>query len=83
MKRTPVLLYKLLLKLDRFINIRVECSNCSVPLFYEGQVRKFNEFTHYNVLNDATVLSIYIDERDYLCITVQAPHFIGARKWRN
>ena len=80
MERKKILLYELLLKLDRFINIRVECSNCSVPLFYEGQVRKFNEFTHFSVLNDATVLSIYIDERDYLCIIVQAANFIGARK---
>ena len=77
MQEKKLLLFKLILKLDRFINIRVECSNCSVPLFYEGQARKFHEFTHYGALADSVVTSMYIDDRDYMIITVNAPHFRG------
>lgn len=77
MEQRRLLLCNFICKLDRFINVRIECINSSIPLVYEGQLRKYFEFKHYGVIVDSVVVGVYVDERDYLCIQVFAPCFRG------
>lgn len=77
MDEKRLLLCNLIRKLDKFTNVRIEALNCSVPLYFEGPLRKYYEFNYYGTFVDSVVKSIYVDERDYLCIGVIVPHFVG------
>ena len=77
MEKKQLLLCNLISKFDRFINVKIECINSSIPIYYEGQLRKYFEFKFYGVMVDSIVVGLYVDERDYLCIQVTAPCFRG------